>query len=227
MGTITQERSDGAEIMATVSETAPVVKVDRLVKVTRRRVDTVLIWLGVVTTAVLVIAGALLQWGSNFAEGRVSDELSAQSISFPSEDSLVAQGRNDLVEFADQQVSTGDHAEAYASFIAGHLEGIGNGMTFSELGGPEQAANTALAEAIDSDSAADEIAALEAEAATITAQRDTVFKGEMLRGALLTTYAWSVIGQIAGIAAVVAFLAAALMFVLVVTGQFHLRKVPR
>lgn len=227
MGTITQERSDGAEILATVSETAPVVNVDRLVKVTRRRLDTVLIWLGVVTTAVLVIAGTLLQWGNNFAEDRVSDELTAQSISFPSEDSLIAQGRNDLVKFADQQVSTGDHAEAYASFIAGHLEGIGNGMTFSELGVPEQAANAAVAEAIESDAPADEIAALEAEAATITDQRDTVFQGEMLRGALLTTYAWSVIGQIAGIAAVVAFLAAALMFVLVVTGQFHLRKVPR
>jgi hypothetical protein len=213
--------------MATVSETASVVEVDRIVKVTRRRVDTVLIWLGVVTTAVLVIAGGLLQWGNNFAEDRVSDELSAQKISFPSEDSLIAQGRDDLVKYADQQVSTGDHAESYASFIAGHLEGIGNGMTFSELGVPEQAANAAVAEAIDSDAPTDEIAALEAEAATITDQRDTVFRGEMLRGALLTTYAWSVIGQIAGIAAIVAFLAAALMFGLVVTGQFHLRKVPR
>jgi hypothetical protein len=198
---------------------------DPEVKVTRRRIDNLLIALGIASTAVLLIAGFLLNWGSNFAEDYVSDELSAQNISFPDEDSLVGQGREDLVKYAGAQVTTGDHAEAYASFIAGHVAGIADGQTYADLGGPERSANAAVTEAIDSGAPADEVAALEADAAAVTAQRDSVYKGEMLRGALLNTYAWSTIGRIAGIAAVVAFGAAIVTLLLVVAGGLHIRRV--
>ena len=197
------------------------------VKVTRRRIDTILIWLGVATTAVLVIAGALLQWGNSFAEDYVRDELSAQNITFPDADSLTGQGRDDLVQYADQQVTTGEHAEAYASYIGGHIEGIAEGQTYAELGGPERAAEAAVADAIESGAPAAEVEALEAEAAELSAQRESIFRGEMLRGALLNTYAWSVIGRIAGIAAVVAFAASAIMFLLVAAGVFHVRRAAR
>ena len=53
------------------------------VVVHRRTIDTVLIAAGVVVTVVLLAAGALLTWGSNFAEDYVSDELSSQNIFFP------------------------------------------------------------------------------------------------------------------------------------------------
>jgi hypothetical protein len=198
---------------------------DPEVKVTRRRIDNLLIALGIASTAVLLIAGFLLNWGSSFAEDYVSDELSAQNISFPDEESLVGQGREDLVKYAGVQVTTGEHAEAYASFIAGHVAGIADGQTYADLGGPERAANAAVTEAIDSGAPADEVAALEADAAAVTAQRDSVYKGEMLRGALLNTYAWSTIGRIAGIAAVVAFGAAIVTFLLVVAGVLHIRRV--
>ena len=68
---------------------------------------------------------------------------------------------------------------------------------------------------------------LQEDAATITGQRNTLFKGETLRGLLLSTFAWSTVGRIAGIAAFAAFLAAGLMLVLVVLGVFHHRKTPK
>src|SRR3546814_8089392 len=86
---------------------------------------------------------------------------------------------------------------------------MAGGLTYSEI--PDRAARTALQEAIESGAPADEIAQLEQEATTLSQQRDTVFKGEMLRGTLLNAYAWSTMGQIAGIAATAAFAAAAVM----------------
>jgi hypothetical protein len=72
-----------------------------------------------------------------------------------------------------------------------------------------------------------EIAALQEEATTITGQRNTLFKGETLRGLLLSTFAWSTVGRIAGIAAVVSFVAAGLMLVLVLLGVAHRARTPR
>ena len=64
-------------------------------------------------------------------------------------------------------------------------------------------------------------------ASAITAQRDTLFKGETLRGLLLTTYAWSTVGEIAEIAAICAFVAAGVMLVLVIFGIVHLARVKK
>jgi hypothetical protein len=197
--------------------------IDRPIPVTRRRIDHLLIAAGFVATVVLVVAGALLTWGSSFAEDYVSDELSAQRINFPPAEVLAEEGRDDLVKYGGVQVTTGEHAEAYASFIQGHVENTAGGLTYAEI--PDRAARTALQEAIDSGAPADEIAALEQEATTLSQQRDTVFKGEMLRGTLLNAYAWSTMGRIAGIAAMAAFATAAVMFVLSVAGVAHLRKV--
>ena len=113
---------------------------DDAVVVRRRTIDTVLIVAGVVITAVLVAAGALLTWGSNFAEDYVGDELSSQGIFFPDAAALEEEGRDDLIEYADEQVTTGAEAEAYASFINGHLQGIADGATYAELGGPQNEA---------------------------------------------------------------------------------------
>jgi hypothetical protein len=194
---------------------------DDAVVVRRRTIDTVLIVAGVVITAVLVAAGALLTWGSNFAEDYVSDELSSQGIFFPDAASLQKEGRDDLIEYADEQVTTGAEAEAYASFINGHLQGIATGATYAELGGPQNEARAALTAAQDSGEDEATIAELQANVDEITGQRDTLFRGETLRGLLLSTYAWSTIGNIAGIAAIVSFVAAALMAVLVALGLAH------
>ena len=65
------------------------------------------------------------------------------------------------------------------------------------------------------------IAELQATADELSGQRDSLFKGETLRGLLLSTFAWSTIGRIAGIAAIVAFVAAGVMLVLVIAGLVH------
>jgi hypothetical protein len=192
-----------------------------VVVVRRRTIDWVLIGAGVVVTAVLAAAGGLLTWGSNFAEDYVSDELSSQDIFFPDAASLEEEGRDDLVGYAGAQVTTGPEAEAYASFIDGHLQGIAGGETYASIGDVQREAREALAEAQDSGADDAAIAELQATVDEITGQRDSLFRGETLRGLLLSTFAWSTIGRIAGIAATVAFIAAGVMLVLVIAGVVH------
>lgn len=197
---------------------------DREIKLTRRTIDTFLISVGAVMTAALLVAGLLLNWGASFSDDYVYDELSSQRIFFSDEESLRAEGRDDLVRFAGQQVTTGEHAEAYASFINGHLQNMAGGMTYSEIGVPQGEARTAWQAAV-ADGADDEtVAELKAEYDALTNTRDSLFKGETLRGLLLSAFAWSTVGQIAGYAAVGAFIAAAVMFVLVILGVINHRK---
>jgi len=59
----------------------------------------------------------------------------------------------------------------------------------------------------------------------LAATVDTVFKGETLRGLLLNAYAFGTIGTIAGIAAIGAFIGAAVMLILSLLGFAHLRRV--
>lgn len=197
---------------------------DAPITITRRRVDRLLVSVGSVVAAVLLVAGILLTWGARFADDYVRDELAAQNISFPPRDSLIAQGRADLAGYGGEQVTTGGRAEAYASYIQGHVEGIADGLTYAELGAVERTASAAVSEALAAGAGSDVIAELEAEAAVVTAQRDAIFRGEMLRGALLGTYAWSTLGRIAWWAAVAAYAAAAVMLALVVAGMVRLRQ---
>jgi hypothetical protein len=199
-------------------------EVDAEVKVTRRRIDHLLVGTGAAVTVVLVIAGALLTWGATFARDYVHDELGAQKIAFPDAAALEEEGREDLVQYAGQTVDTGDEAEAYAGYIQGHVDGIADGQTYAELGPAQFAAEAELNAAVEAGAPQAEVDELQATYDGIVGQRDTIFKGEMLRGTLLNTYAWDTVGLIAGIAAVVAFVAAAVMGVLVLLGFVHLRR---
>jgi hypothetical protein len=215
---IDSDQGTSGDVSPTVSSPVPVSDV---IVVRRRTIDTVLIAAGVVVTVVLVAAGALLTWGSNFAEDYVGDELSSQGIFFPDAASLEEEGRDDLIQYADEQVTTGAEAEAYASFIDGHLQGIADGATYAELGGPQSEAREALAAAQDAGEDDATIAELQGTVDELTGQRDSLFRGETLRGLLLSTFAWSTIGRIAGIAATIAFVAAAAMLILVILGIVH------
>ncbi len=201
--------------------------VENVVKLDRRMIDRVLIALGVVVAIVLAISGGLLTWGASFSNNYVFDELSSQNIFFPPTESLIEEGRDDIAEFGGVQVTTGEHAQAYASFIDGHLANIADGQTYADLGGPERQARAAEAEAEAAGASEAELAELRAESAQISGQRDTLFKGETLRGLLLSAYAWDTIGQISGIAAVAAFAAAGLMTLLVVFGLVHLGRMSK
>jgi hypothetical protein len=198
-----------------------------VVAVKRRTIDTILVSIGILAAIVFAVAGGLLAWGHNFASNYVGDELSSQHISFPSAEALTEEGRTDLVKFADQKLDTGKEAEGYASFIDGHLQGVADGATYADLGAPESAAKADVKAAVEAGQPQATIDELQAKADGITGQRNTLFKGETLRGLLLSAYAWSTVGMIAGIAAIGAFIAAAMMAVLSVLGIIHLRRTPK
>ena len=205
-----------------------VVSAEPVVAFKRRTIDTVLIGFGVVATAAFAVAGGLLTWGHNFSSDYVGDELSSQNITFPSAEELTAEGRTDLVKFADQQLDTGAEAEAYASFINGHLAGHRRRRHLrrprrhrersqgrrdrSRRRRPDPGPDRRRCRPTPTPSAA-------------SATR--LFKGETLRGLLLSAYAWSTVGMIAGIAAIGAFIAAGLMAVLVALGFVHHRRTPK
>ncbi len=212
---------------ATLERQVEVPPTTPVVALKRRTIDAVLIGVGLVAAVVFAVAGALLAWGSNFASDYVGDELSSQNITFPSAEALTEDGRSDLVKFADQKLDTGKEAEAYASYINGHLEATADGQTYAELGTPERAARAAVTAAVEAGEPQATIDELQATADGISGQRNTLFKGETLRGLLLSAYAWSTVGNIAGIAAIGAFIAAAMMAVLTVLGVIHHRRTPK
>ena len=197
---------------------------NEVVRLPRRKIDKVLVGFGLIAAIVFAAAGGLLTWGANFANDYVHDELSSQNVFFPDEASLEEEGRDDLVDYAGEQVTTGPEAEAYASYIGGHLEDIAGGLTYAEI--DDRGAAQAVVEAEESGASEAEVAELQATADELRGQRDSLFRGETLRGLLLSSYAWSTIGRIAGIAAVVAFAGAAVMIALVVAGVVHLRRSP-
>ena len=204
---------------------APEPDLDAPLQLSRRRIDQLLVGFGIVATLVLAIAGGLLTWGATFSDDHVHRELASQNVFFPSEEELRAEGREDLVRHAGDQVTTGDLAKAYASYIEGHLEGIADGKTYSQI--DDRGAAQAVHDAEDAGASEEEIAELQATADQLRGQRDTLFKGETLRGLLLSAYAWATIGRIAAIAAYVVFAAAALMLLLTVAGALHLRRHPQ
>jgi hypothetical protein len=212
--------------MSVSTEDRPPTMIDRrnddVVRLPRRSIDKVLIGFGVIAAVVFAAAGALLTWGATFADDYVHDELSSQRVFFPDEASLREEGRDDLVKYADEQVTTGGEAEAYASYIAGHMEGIADGKTYSEI--DDRGAAQAVVDARESGASEAEVAELQATADELKAQRDSLFRGETLRGLLLSSYAWATIGGIAAIAAWVAFAGAVVMAALVVAGLVHLRR---
>jgi len=218
---ITVNEAMGGTTGTTASATMPVVALKR------RTIDSVLVGFGAVAVAVLIMAGGLLTWGHNFATDYVHKELTAQHIYFGDKASLVKEGRTDLLPYAGLQVVNGDQAKVYASYIAHHLDGIAGGKTYADLGAPETAAKNAVTAATGAGASPSDVAALQAKADNITSQRNTLFKGETLRGLLLSTFAWATMGRIAGIAAIVSFVAAGAMAVLVVLGMWHHHKIAK
>lgn len=174
----------------------------------RKTFDAMLTSAGLVLALVLLVAGGLLTWGSNFAQQQVHDQLAAQKIFFPAAGSegLSAKEFPGLQQYGGQQIVNGEQAKAYADqYIAAHITAIGGGKTYSEL--------SAASRADPQDAAA-------------KAKVDTVFRGETLRGLLLNAYAFDTVGRIASYAAIAAFGAAAVLFALALLGFAHLRRTP-
>lgn len=190
----------------------------------RKSFDLIVSVGGLLLVVALVAAGALLLWGYSYSNNTVHNQLAAQSIYFPTKAEL-AQAKPAtpgsfseitpemvpyLAPYAGQQLVTGAQAKVYANnFIAGHLEQIGGGKTYSQL--------SSAAMALPKGSAA-------YTSAEATVQ--TMFQGTTLRSMLLNAYGWWQVGQIALIAAIVSFALAVVTLVLSGLGLWHSARVP-
>ena len=172
----------------------------------RRTFDILMAVAGLFLAVTLIAAGGLLTWAHTFIGNEVHTQLAAQQIYFPPNNSpaIKAPEFAAMHQYAGQQLTTGAQAEVYADhFIANHLKVIGGGKTYAQLS----------AEAI-----------AQPKNAALAAQVSTVFKGETLRGLLLNAYAFGTMGTIAGIAAIAAYIAGAVMLILAGLGLMHARR---
>ena len=183
----------------------------------RKHFDVLISTAGLVLAVVLLVFGMYLKDQRDFADNTVRDQLTAQRINFPPAEALSDEEKEQpgLVKYAGEAVDNGDKARVYADeFIGLHLKATGDdeelhGMTYAELGGVAR-------EESDPDRQAE-----------INAVRETVFKGETLRGLLLTTYGFWQLGQEAGFAMTISFIAAALLILFALLGYVHALRTPK
>jgi hypothetical protein len=160
-------------------------------------------WRIITLQAVMVVvlaAGAVFAFSlGTFTTTQIKDELTSQQIYFPAASQIKAGGALDPAEFpqeirdqAGNQVTDGNQARIYANdFIGKHLEAIAGGLTYASIGDKINAVKAQQASLAKTDPAYTDLGT---QIATLTAQRETLFKGETLRGNLLNAYGWWTIG---------------------------------
>lgn len=186
----------------------------------RSLIDRLISWAGAVVAIALLLLGAAAIFGGSFALDNVRDRLEPQAIAFPPADAMTAQESAEVGTFAGEEVDTGTEAEAYSRYIGIHLNDIGGGMTYAELGGVQRELEADIESA-----SASAVPQLEEELASITAQRETVFKGETLRAILLNAYGWWMVGQITLFAGIGLVVVGLLLGILVLLGFRHARRI--
>lgn len=188
------------------------VKKSSSLSINRATVDRVVSFTGLLIAAGLLFASVALVWTHNFIHGQVSDQLSAQRIFLPSENSPAFTSLSDedqaaVRPYAGQQVTTGAAAAVFANnYIAAHIKDMGDGKTYSEL------SNEARANPDD---------------AALAAKVDSVFRGESLRGTLLNAYAFDTMAIVAQIAALAAAVLAVFFVFLSLLGFRHAKVVTK
>lgn len=183
---------------------------------------------GVAVAILLVALGFVFKTNADFADGYVHDQLADQLINFTPVENLSDEEKAVpcLVEYAGTPLDSGKKAECYANeYIGLHLKNIGGGETYATIGAIQTKAKTALADATAAN--ASNVVELKAELDKITGQRETMFKGETLRGLLLTSYGFSIFGEKAALAAMLSFLGALVMLLASVAGFIHAFSTPK
>jgi hypothetical protein len=184
----------------------------------RRTFDTLMSTAGALLAVLLVVAGGLLIWAHSFIGAQVKSQLSQEKIAMPDAASIAKlenkADQDALKPYIGQQLTTGQQAQAFADhYIYAHMQGVANGQTYEEVSGQYIAKTSA-----------DPNFAKSADGQKLAGQRQTLFMGDTLRGLLLNAYAFWKMGQIALIAAIVAFVGAGALALLSVLGFVHSRK---
>ena len=194
----------------------------------RRTLDMIFSAGGVAVAILLVLLGFVFKTNADFADSYVHDQLAEQKISFTAAEFLSDEEKTSscLIENAGTPLDSGKKAECYANdYIGMHLKGIGGGETYATIGAIQTKAKTALADATAAN--ATNVVELKADLDKITGQRETMFKGETLRGLLLTSYGFSIFGEKAALAAMLSFLGALVMLLASVAGFIHAFSTPK
>jgi hypothetical protein len=194
----------------------------------RRTLDVLFSAGGLALAGLLLVLGLVMTSNANFAKGYVKDQLSQQNISFSTADKLSDEEKQSacLVKYAGQQLTTGAQAECYANdFIGLHTKAVAGGQTYADLGTPQSALRTQVAAATKANDPA--LPGLQKQLTDVTAQRETLFKGETLRGLLLTSFGFSVFGVKGEQVATVAYIVAGLLALLSIAGLVHAFKTPK
>lgn len=188
----------------------------------RRTLDLTFSIGGGLLAVLLLILGLVLQNQASFADDYVREQMAEQQITFPPEDALsdAERERDCLVENAGQPMETGKQAECYANdYIGLHLEDINDGKPYSVTSTESREAAAAAAEAEEAD--APDAEELRAEAEELSGKVEQLFRGETLRGVLLTSYGFSIFGERAAQAAMVVFIVAGVLALATVAGFIH------
>jgi hypothetical protein len=185
------------------------------VEIMRSAFDKLISWTGLALAAVLIAGGGLLTWANTFIGDQVHDQLVMQDITMPTKEAtaeLPKADQNALEQYAGSKLDTGPEAKAFADhYILVHMNASSDGRTYEEVSGE-------FLQLSDTEKASPDGQAL-------AGLRQSLFMGNTLRGLLLYGYAFATIGTIAGIAAIGAFGAGALLLVLVGLGLWHSRRV--
>jgi hypothetical protein len=203
-------------------------------------------WIGLALTVFLLVAGALLTWGSVYIGNQVHDQLAIQDITMPAGpalDALPPEDKAALEPYAGQPMTTGPQAEAYANhFILVHmnegtdtlfktLQGLGIDtsqwqslapLTYSSAG----AVGNDIKDPTKTPNLTDD-QRTQGAAAVALFRTNVLFTGNTLRGLLLYGSAFATIGTIAGIAAICAFVGAGIMLILTILGFWHASRQPK
>jgi hypothetical protein len=194
----------------------------------RRTLDVIVSVGGLLLAGLLLIAGLVLTSNAKFANDYVTQQLAEQKINFKPAATLTdaEKAKPCLVQYAGQPLTTGKQAECYANnFIGLHLESTGGGKTYAELGDVQTQLRTQITEAQKTN--ASNLADLQKQLTDATSARETVFKGETLRGLLLTSYGFSEFGTKAAQASTVAYIGAGVVLVLALFGFIHALVTPK
>jgi hypothetical protein len=174
---------------------------------TRRTLDIIFATGGLLVAGLILVLGLVLQNQANFANDYVHDQLSAQQIVFTPANALSPEENAACLKSnGGKPLVSGKQAECYANnYIAVHLKGVNDGKTYSQTSSEQRALE-------DQDSA---------EAKELEGKVQTLFRGETLRGLLLTSYGFSIFGDRAQTAAYVCYLLALVLFLAAIAGFVH------
>jgi hypothetical protein len=205
----------------------------------RRTLDIIFVVGGGLLAVLMLVLGLVLKQNADFAKSYVHDQLSAQKIFFTPADKLtdeekkavclVTNGSNGPQESGGgQQLLTGKQAECYSNeYIALHLSEVNGGKTYAQTSNESRAARAKADAALKADPNAQASKDLDTAAKALSGKVETLFKGETLRGLLLTSYGFSIFGEKAALAANVCFAIALVLLLAAIAGLVHAIKTPK